>query len=123
MNADDLGKILDELGQRLGPAGEHVYSVLVKQAVVSGIVQVTAAIVVLALMTAAIVVTYKFAQHDAHRERTGYSGQFDPTGYLLLGGFVTVACVIFASVFFLLGVQALLNPEYQAIRDLLTRLP
>lgn len=31
MNADDLARILDELGRRLGPTGQHVFELAVRQ--------------------------------------------------------------------------------------------
>ena len=31
MNPDDIARILDDLGQRLGPTGEYVFSLAVRQ--------------------------------------------------------------------------------------------
>ena len=123
MNADDLGKILDELGQRLGPAGEHVYSVLVKQAQLVGAVQLALGMVLVILGMVAVAVITKLAQADqARRADDDYLDSYDPTGYVFVGGLCLFPIGLGVALL-ALGFLAVFNPEYHAITDLLARLP
>ena len=40
MTADQLSQLLDELGKRLGPSGEHVFALAVRQVYIDNILQV-----------------------------------------------------------------------------------
>jgi hypothetical protein len=101
MNPDDLARILDELGRRLGPAGEHVFALAVRQQIIEGIVWVTVGLLLIIAGVVAFLVIRR---------------QTDSDGFeWLAGGILWVV----AAVALIPGLLQLLNPEYAAIRDLL----
>lgn len=53
MTADEIGRILDELGDRLGPAGSHVFELAVRQQIVTGALWTV--VLLVAAVTAALV--------------------------------------------------------------------
>lgn len=99
MSADDLAKILDELGQRLGPTGEHVFALAVRQQLIEGWLSVGGGIVLLVLSVLGAIVL----------SRRTYDFEW------LFAGIPAIVAAIFIA----FGLPQLLNPEYAAIRDLL----
>lgn len=47
MTAEELSKILDELGERLGPAGEHVFQITMQRVAAEAIVSIVFGMVVI----------------------------------------------------------------------------
>jgi hypothetical protein len=102
MNPDDLARILDELGQRLGPTGEYVFALAVRQVVIDA---------VLLLAFAAILVgSATYAWRAVAR-----ADSFDAAPLRLIAGALYLAATIAAAG----ALSALLNPEYAALRDIL----
>ena len=102
MNPDDLARILDELGRRLGPAGEHVFALAVRQQIINGVFGVIAALILMIVGVVFVVVGRR---------------QIDSDGFEWFAG--GVAWII-AAIALIGGLSLLLNPEYAAIRELLS---
>jgi hypothetical protein len=129
MSADELGRILDELGRRLGPAGEHVFALAVRQVYIDGAMSMLAAAVSLAVGWQALRTTRRF------RANAWAKWNAKPTNYpsidghpveditvalpSLLGYAVVLLAVLAAIGFTSTALTNLLNPEYVAIRDIL----
>lgn len=121
MTPEELGRLLDELGQRIGPAGEHVFQLAVRQAVIDGVIGI---IFGLTLVIGTGVIFVKAVKWILSRESTSsYNDDaLDkgfpigimslPAGLLIATGFVSLSS----------GISSLLNPEYAAIRDILSRI-
>jgi len=97
MNPDDLAKILDELGQRLGPTGSHVFELAVRQQVILGVIGLVAGVTLVAL---GIIVGF-------------WEWRKQPP--IIFGPVIAGVSILP----FLVALPLLLNPEYAAIRDLL----
>jgi hypothetical protein len=112
VNPDDLIRILDELGKRLGPTGEYVFGLAVRQVYIEAVVGI--GLFAFALMVGAIVIprVYRWQQAD----RSGYSER----GMIATIGGLLAAMLLFgvtANAIFQL--QNVLNPEYAALRAIL----
>jgi ABC-type Fe3+ transport system permease subunit len=110
VNPDDLSRILDELGRRLGPAGSHVFELAVRQAIVSSLIWGLLALVITIVCILGI-----------SRLVRGWSDQSDDGEFFSLMLIVGQMFVLVLSV----GVTAaslvtLLNPEYSGLRDILS---
>jgi phosphoglycerol transferase MdoB-like AlkP superfamily enzyme len=119
MNPDDLARILDELGRRLGPAGEHVFALAVRQQYIEGWTWL-AALGVLAIIAAIVtaVVRWRITEYN----RTNLPGSKTHVGFgWRVFCYGAVWSLFFLVAFFFLGKIAtqLLNPEYAAIQDIL----
>ena len=123
MNPDDLARILDELTSRLGPGGEYVFGLAVRQKIIEGIVGLS---LILVLIGIAVVVSL-VARWRINLENAKYP---DPASdyHLGLGWKVLAHAVIWsltAAVVAAVGLGAmtnLLNPEYAALTDILSRI-
>ncbi len=115
MTADDIGKILDELGQKLGPAGQYVFGLAVRQVYIDGIVAIVVAIAVTALGLIVGPRLYRWIADDPNSfSDRGLVGMFAGIGYAFLVGSALVLVVA--------AVPSMANPEYAAIRDILSHL-
>ena len=108
MNPDDLARILDELANRLGPGGEYVFGLAVRQAAIEGWTS-------LSLLVGGVVAFGAGAlRFDWSTEEVTPSFLAAAVGFLVaFGG---------ALVFFTGGITKLLNPEYAALTDILSRI-
>ena len=125
MNADDLANILDELGQRLGPTGEHVFNLAVRQVVIDGAMSLLLGVALLVGMVVTVVVTRRLyvvasAKYEANKGRAyDYSSPPDAAFWAFATGVVVAVQAAFALIAFSCSIPYILNPEYQAIRSLL----
>lgn len=120
MTADELGKILDELGQRLGPTGQHVFQLAVRQIIIEGIIGLIAGVVLVVL---SVELWRKGKTWILSRETNSYSDDaLDkgmPIGFMSLG----LAFPFGFGLFLVYGaLTTLTNPEYAALRDILSRI-
>lgn len=126
MNPDDLARILDELGKRLGPAGEHVFELAIRQVVIDAVITLAWAV---PLLIATAITTYLVGRWTigAYRKE---KAEEDPRAYhsvdvfpyalsWLLAGLIIVCIVIVAGTALVYNLSRILNPEYAAIRDIL----
>lgn len=119
MTPEELGRLLDELGQRIGPAGEYVFQLAVRQAIAEGVIGLITGLV---LIAGTIAISTKATRWVLRQEMGHYSDAFDrafpiailsvPTAFLLAMGWLLAAD----------SITALINPEYAAIRDILSRI-
>ena len=111
MSADDLVRLLDELGQRLGPTGEYVFALAVRQVYVDAAIYIGAwLVVVIALAIVARPLYWWTQDGDSYSDR----GLMATLG-AMCAGFVLVGLTVAA----LLSLASLLNPEYAALRSIL----
>lgn len=116
MKEETITKYIDQLAQSLNVASEHVYEALIKQAMVSGIASIVWAVI---FGIATLIVLYVgFMSAKEEFDRYG----FDHDVFMTL--FVTLIATSFVVVPFGLAVEnaltALLNPEYWAIKEVLS---
>lgn len=55
MNPEDIGKILDEIGERIGPAGEYAFTLAVRQQIIVGVLW-TMFVVALIVVSATVLI-------------------------------------------------------------------
>jgi hypothetical protein len=113
MNADEIIRILDELGRRLGPTGEYVFGLAVRQVVIDGALAVVAFAVVLS--ASIILMRYIVRRHDE-------CGCGSLCGWEMIGivvGLVAGTASICVGAMAVFALSRLLNPEYAALRDVL----
>lgn len=103
MTPDDLTKLLDALTARLGPTGQHVFDLAVRQVILTNALSLLGG-------SAAMVLTIILARVAYRLYPSG------PWDLAALG-----SCVAFgvALLVILRAVVPLLNPEYAAIQELL----
>lgn len=105
MTAEELAQILDELGRRLGPAGEYVFRLAVERVVIESALWVAAGGLILLV---GLIVTSR-----ALRGRNGYG---DVREMLVMLG----SAAVFVGAFLCLSAAVpLLTPEYEALTRLL----
>lgn len=112
MNPDDIIRLLDELGERLGPAGQRVFELAVRQVYVE-------AITVLAALAILIAVGLVFGPRLARWSEGGgaYSDRPLLAIFVWLGyGGLLVGAVLLVM---LVAVPGIFNPEYAALSRLL----
>lgn len=118
MNPEDIGRILDEIGERIGPAGEYAWQITVRQVYLEGILWGAVASIFVLLATVALI----FIWRDYYERRRQYGAMESPSRYDRPGAdghaFLSVGVVglqIVATFFGIASVIQLLNPEYHAM--------
>lgn len=132
MNADDLAKILDELGQRLGPTGEHVFQLAVRQVYIDAGLSLVVNGVGLLFLIGFVVAAAKFSIGRWRAEVAAYAegkGRWSPiqrgpdmSDYLfawVVGGFLWLIFVCGMILGLVAALSRVLNPEYAALRDII----
>jgi hypothetical protein len=111
VNPEDLARILDELGQRLGPTGEYVFALAVRQ------VYINAATSAVALLVSLLFARWAVGRIRAYVARgDSYSTRDVDAGFAYAGlGLLVAATVLWA----FLAIPGVLNPEYTALRSLI----
>jgi predicted PurR-regulated permease PerM len=107
VSAEDLARLLDELGQRLGPTGAHVFELAVWYKVTDALVGMVFGIL-LALLPW-LLVRYVRGRIDDHDDR-----EFATTIAFVLA----VACTVGGAMLVASDIITFLNPEYAALRDI-----
>jgi hypothetical protein len=113
MSATDLAALLDELGRRLGPAGQHVFELAIRQVYINAIT----AVVAVGLLLVVGVVSVPIAERWRTAENADSAGGRDFV--LLLPGVFYIGALVMALTWVVSTVPAVLNPEYAAIQDIL----
>lgn len=130
MNPDDLTRILDEIGQRLGPSGEYVFALAVRQVVIDAVLTIAWVVPFLVLIAAATAWAARFtlwhyreAKAKADQKGSGiYRDRVDISDYVLpwlLGSTLGTMVVGAVTLMLFTQISRLLNPEYAALRDIL----
>ncbi len=117
MTADDLAKILDMLGQRLGPTGQYVFGLAVRQVYIDA---ATSAVFLIGWVLLGLVVGPRLYRYVTEDGQSAYSSR-DIGGVIVavVYGLVGIMVLLVAA----FAIPAVLNPEYAAIRDILSHLP
>lgn len=120
MNAAEIARILDMLGERLGPTGQYVFALAVRQQFIEGVMAaaVLALILGLAVLAQALWLKncFEYDRKADERDRFGATGIVVTS---LAGWMIPFACLLAGLPY---AVGKLLNPEYAAIRDLLDQI-
>lgn len=112
MNPEDVGRILDEIGERIGPAGEYAWELTVRQVYIEGWAWLLAGIVVLAFaILLSGLLAYRFIGHRQWSDGA--------TASVLMYG---VIAWLVALPMVVVNLTVLLNPEYHAMTRLLGQL-
>lgn len=129
MDPTQLTAILDDIGRRIGPAGQHVYELAVRQAVITGVIELVGGLLLLisAVVIAVVVPLHFKSARRAYEARTlsgGYRYDSGPDRdiYVVVGVVGVAATLIFGAGCVASSVTHLLNPEYVALRDILSTL-
>ena len=117
VDANTVSGILDEIGKRLsGPAG-HTYEILVKQAYISGYMDLTAGIGLTILLFSFGYATYRMFKNDFFRKHDDFATIWSILGCLAI---ILLPLLIICSL--CTGIGELLNPEYYAIMDIVGKI-
>ncbi len=108
MNPEDIGRILDEIGERIGPAGEYAWHLTVRQVVIDAVMWGVFGCALLGLA----VLTYVLL-----RRNTAESDK--PMSVVDCLALASWAAIPGTAIIALLGTM-LLNPEYHAMLRLIT---
>ena len=111
MNPEDIARILDDLGNRIGPAGEYVWQLTVRQVVIDAWLWGAFGILLFLVGVACVVIAVKMYPPDS-----GDTPISDGAAFLALTGLAASIAGILMDV--MLG-TTLLNPEYHAMIRLL----
>ncbi|MFF2413499.1 hypothetical protein [Bacillus safensis] len=107
---------IDKLAAKLGVAAEHVYGVLVKQAMANGITDVIIGLVVTTILIAV------FSAGKKAFVKSNISSGMDILDWSMFTAVVGIAVVVgfgFGLSFLTDGIKAVINPEYYAIKEIL----
>jgi hypothetical protein len=108
---DRSSDFINKASQTLGSTGAHVYEVLVRQQVVSGIGTIVAIILFCIIAAVSFFQYYQFAKRHMDESDDGF-------GWIcggIFGGFFFLMIVVIGVVALSDSVQHILNPEYYAI--------
>jgi hypothetical protein len=111
MDADEIGRILDELGERIGPAGERVMELAIRQVYIDAALAVIGWLVLVAIGALVARPLYRWVQDGG-----SYSSR--DLGALLVG-VAWGGALAFTTIALAIGLSSVLNPEYAALRDLI----
>ncbi|QAR52069.1 hypothetical protein BAE_04340 [Bacillus aerophilus] len=101
---------IDKLAAKLGVAAEHVYGVLVKQAVANGISYIVAGVILLLIAATYVIIALRL------RERFNVAAW----AIVAFASILTVWTPLIAGFPLLAeGIKAIINPEYYAIKEIL----
>ncbi|MEH7736872.1 hypothetical protein [Bacillus pumilus] len=107
---------IDKLAAKLGVAAEHVYGVLVKQAVANGVADVIIGVVALSII---IVVLSAGKKAFVKSNISAGMDVFDWSMLTVIVGLVVVIGLSFGINILTNGIKAVINPEYYAIKEIL----
>ncbi|MFW0909661.1 hypothetical protein [Bacillus altitudinis] len=108
---------IDKLAAKLGVAAEHVYGVLVKQAVVGGVLST---LMMIAAIIVAVFLTKSLAKKS--REHQKHVGKYDINPYQIIHWGAVFALAVLSIAALTNGpdmVGKIINPEYYAIKEIL----
>lgn len=116
MDAEELSRLLDELGRRIGPTGEYVWQLAIRQVVIDSIAGMIFGTILLAVSAVTVVMTRRYVVKHADDH------YFDAMFAWFFSGILWVSAGGFGLMLVGINITRLLNPEYSALRDLLERI-
>ena len=109
MDANSVTALLDEFGKRLSGPAEQVWEILIRQAVIYGIADIVGGLLLIGLaLIPVIIVKIKKIELENIDEML-----------IALYGFTSLCLLIWAGCLIIYGTMYIINPEYQAIRELI----
>jgi hypothetical protein len=127
---------IDAVAAKLGVAAEHVYGVLLRQSFATGIADTVLGVILLAVLITIctlIIKAYTKAEYKRDEGRIYSSHEIPVNFYAKLKDFiddndlfwflftiVSICLAIFSIVCLYCGILELINPEYYAIKDILS---
>ena len=118
MTAEEISQILDELGERLGPAGSRLFELAIRQVYIDGFLSLALTLATIAAWVIALPKVYRWAMDEV-----GEYGMNDRGFVAVIGGFLAFVVTVGVAAMALSSIPAMLNPEYAAIRKLLSHMP
>jgi ABC-type multidrug transport system permease subunit len=119
MDPQDVVKVLDEIGKRVGPAGEYAWSILVAGQRVTGIVGLVTGTI---LMVVAYILyrVVRFLMKKGKEETSSYTNRDDYyLGAFLTGGLAIIVVVLGLAVA-MSSIASVVAPEYVILHDLIS---
>lgn len=119
-----LSKILNELADKFGTTVDHLYAIMIKQAYIDGIESILGAII---CIVAILVALRLFKNHfeSAKKERPNYIENWNDY-FEEYVGITIVSCIVGLVLIILIpfacvnAINALANPEYYALHNLIS---
>jgi zinc transporter ZupT len=113
VTADELARILDDLGERLGPTGERVFELTIRYVITDAIVGLVFGVVILTTLF----LLWRWGIH-----RVAALSDNDREFATVMGGVIGggISLLVGAYALYLIGTNAvrLLNPEFAALQKL-----
>lgn len=113
----DFNQVLEQLAKAFNTTVDKLYPVLVQQAYVTGIASLLGILIAWSLLATIIII---FKKHGIRKEKH-YDGVTDGTVVLIIiTSIVSVATIIITATVGYEALTALLNPEYWALKEVLS---
>lgn len=116
MSPEDIGRILDEIGERIGPAGERAWQVAVQHTAISAWITVLGPLAVM-LITLPLTIFYG-RKVDFNAEGPGFNGVM-----MLIMGSITFSALLMFTMMVGTALPDALVPEWGAIRRIIEAAP
>lgn len=115
---EQLTKLLTDLAEKLGTTAEHLWSVLIRQAYISG----TAGIVITVILIASLIGWLKFILKKMRPDSRGcrewdYGNNSKEWSWMAWGASVTLSLMVIACQYG--DILGLFNPEFWALQQIL----
>ena len=118
MNPEDVGRILDEIGERIGPAGEAAWAILVRGVWVDSVIGVLFG---LFLTTVGVIITYFASKIGRQMDREDAGSMGFPL--MIVGPVLGLTMMVIGVPAIFLNLQGVFVPEFKAIEYILRALP
>lgn len=124
---NQIVQVIDALSGKLGVAAEHLYPLMIRQSYISGIKAIVWVLISIVVMIAyAKLILYYFAPYKdnitRYRECSRNDTEILPFTLTLVGSYVACGAVAIFCVCINTAVNALSNPEWYAIKELLSQI-
>lgn len=117
---EKLTELLTMLASKLGTTVEYLWTVLIKQATISGIQNIILSVVV----TIPIIIFGVYLRYfikNKEKIEDGYNEEFYYVG-LVVGTIISVVCVLVFAECINTAMTAFINPEFWALKEILEQL-
>jgi hypothetical protein len=119
MSAEELQKFLDELAAKLTPAGSHIFELAVRNQIITSAIGTAIGLV---LILVGLVVALKTI-HWLFTREPDYDWDHESAAVGMLGLVAAIAMVFFGLVIFTGNLPVLLDPEWYALKDIISQIP
>lgn len=115
MNQETVA-LIDKLATKLGTTSDYLWGVLIKQAPISGVVDVIQNLLVISFVYLLIRCALWVRHKDATDKRGDWGWLYMPVG---IASFVAAIAVLICVSYLQITVAAFLNPEYWALHEIM----